>query len=136
MSYTIKEAAERSGLTASAIRFYDKEGLLPFVKRSDGGYRLFSDMDIALLQIIDSLKSTGMPIKEILRYTRTEREGCGGTAERYRIFTEQKTLLLEQKQSLESQLEVLNARLRLIERKCEHHEKALKDGRECSFFTE
>lgn len=37
MFYTIGEAAEKVGVAPSALRYYDKEGLLPFAKRSGGG---------------------------------------------------------------------------------------------------
>ena len=41
MAYTVGEMARRLGVPASTIRYYDKEGLLPFVGRSSGGF-LFS----------------------------------------------------------------------------------------------
>lgn len=43
MVYTVGEMAKRLGVTPSTLRFYDKEGLLPFVERSDGGIRVFKD---------------------------------------------------------------------------------------------
>ena len=48
MSYTISEAAEKTGLPPSTIRFYDKEGLLPNIKRKNG-IRVFEDMDLRLM---------------------------------------------------------------------------------------
>ena len=42
-TYTIGQAAARTGRTVSALRYYDKEGLLPFVERSAGGQRLFKE---------------------------------------------------------------------------------------------
>ena len=41
MAYTVGEMARRLGVPASTIRYYDKEGLLPFVGRSSGGIRVF-----------------------------------------------------------------------------------------------
>ena len=67
--YTIKEAAVKMNLPASTIRYYDKQGLLPFVQRSESGYRMFSEKDIDLLNMIECLKLTGMPIKEIKQFT-------------------------------------------------------------------
>ena len=45
MAYTVGEMAKRLGVPASTLRYYDKEGLLPFVERSSGGIRLFKDSD-------------------------------------------------------------------------------------------
>lgn len=43
MVYTIGEMAKMLGVPASTLRYYDKEGLLPFVARSSGGIRQFRE---------------------------------------------------------------------------------------------
>ena len=43
MAYTVGEMAKRLGVPASTLRYYDKEGLLPFVGRSSGGIRMFEE---------------------------------------------------------------------------------------------
>lgn len=68
MAYTIGEAAEKLGVPASTLRYYDKEGLLPFVDRSAGGIRMFSEEDFDWLRLISCLKTAGMPIRDIRRY--------------------------------------------------------------------
>ena len=68
MMYTVGEIAKKLNVTASTLRYYDKEGLLPFVKRSDGGMRIFGDEDMSSLKVIECLKKTGMPIKEIKHF--------------------------------------------------------------------
>lgn len=68
MVYTVGETAKVLGVAPSTIRYYDKEGLLPFVERSGGGIRMFQDKDFEWLFVIDCLKKTGMPIKDIKRY--------------------------------------------------------------------
>ena len=54
MYYTIGEAAQRMHLSAPTLRYYDKEGLLPFVDRSAGGARMFKESDFEWLRLIDS----------------------------------------------------------------------------------
>lgn len=41
MVYTVGEMAKLLGVAPSTLRYYDKEGLLPFVERSSGGIRMF-----------------------------------------------------------------------------------------------
>ena len=60
--------AKKMGVAPSTLRYYDKEGLLPFVERSGGGIRMFKDEEIEWLSSIECLKKTGMPIKEIKRF--------------------------------------------------------------------
>lgn len=60
MVYTVGEMAKLLGVTASTLRYYDKEGLLPFVERSSGGIRMFQESDIEWLQVIGCMKKAGM----------------------------------------------------------------------------
>lgn len=64
MSYTISEVAQKTNLSVYTIRYYDKEGLLPFIDR-ENGTRVFRDYDVAWIDLICCLKNTGMPIKDI-----------------------------------------------------------------------
>ena len=57
MVYTIGEMAKRLGVPASTLRYYDKEGLLPFVERSSGGIRMFQDSDFEWLQVIGCMNN-------------------------------------------------------------------------------
>lgn len=65
MAYTIGEMAKMLGVPASTLRYYDKEGLLPFVARSSGGIRQFRESDIEWLRVIGCMKKAGMSIKDI-----------------------------------------------------------------------
>ena len=44
--------AQKLGVPDSTLRYYDKEGLLPFVERSSGGIRMFRETDFEWLQVI------------------------------------------------------------------------------------
>ena len=68
MMYTVGKMAKLLGVPASTLRYYDKEGLLPFVERSPGGMRMFQEKDYEWLQVIECLKKTGMPLKNIRTY--------------------------------------------------------------------
>lgn len=68
MHYTIKQVGEKTDLSISTIRYYEKEGLLSAVDRDEVGRRLFSNEDIEQLSLISCLRSTGMPISKIREY--------------------------------------------------------------------
>lgn len=121
--YTIKEAAEKMNLPASTIRYYDKQGLLPFVQRSESGYRMFSDKDIGLLNMIECLKQTGMPIKEIKQFCQWVQQGDASLQQRFDMFRERRKAVQEQMMQLEKTMEV-------IEYKCWYYETALAAGTE------
>ena len=56
MPYTVGEMARKLQVAPSTLRYYDKEGLLPFVERSEGGIRIFKETDFEWLSIIEMLK--------------------------------------------------------------------------------
>ena len=75
MVYTIGEMAKMLGVPASTLRYYDKEGLLPFVARSSGGISHFRESDIEWLRVIGCMKKAGMSIKDIRQDLKQQPEG-------------------------------------------------------------
>ena len=64
-TYTIGEVAERSGFSASALRYYEGIGLVVPSSRSDGGYRLYDDADLDRLAFVSRAKDLGCTLDEI-----------------------------------------------------------------------
>ncbi len=111
MEYTIKQAAEKMNLTAYTLRYYDKEGLLPFVERDSAGNRLFSDNDIEWLGLICCLKNTGMPIKQIRRFIQNALEGDHTLESRVEMLLEHRNSVLRQMEDLNKNLEKINHKI-------------------------
>ena len=107
MFYTIGEAAEKVGVAPSALRYYDKEGLLPFVERSEGGMRMFRDSDMEWLRLIECLKKTGMPIREIGRFVELCMAGDSTIDERLGLIDERLAEVEKQINQLKKTLDVL-----------------------------
>jgi DNA-binding transcriptional MerR regulator len=66
-TFTIAEVAEKTGVSAHALRYYERIGLLE-VARQAGGHRRFTQPDIDRVVFIGRLRATAMPIREIRRY--------------------------------------------------------------------
>ena len=96
MVYTVGEMAQRLGVPASTLRYYDKEGLLPFVERSPGGIRMFRDADLEWLQVISCMKKAGMSIRDIRRYIQLAMQGNDTIDTRLQMFTHQREVLEQQ----------------------------------------
>ena len=123
MTYTIKQVAEKLGVTVSTLRYYDKEGLLPFIDKKENGTRVFKDDDFEGLAIISCMKSSGVPIKDIKKYMDLCAEGDSTLEERMQIF-------LERKEFVEKQIEELNNVMKTIEHKIWYYETAIEAGTE------
>jgi DNA-binding transcriptional MerR regulator len=92
MSYTIRQVAEKMGVTVPTLRYYDKEGLLPFVDKKPNGTRVFKDEDFQWLEIITCMKNSGLPIKDIKKYMDLCKEGDSTLQERLEIFLKERKL--------------------------------------------
>lgn len=66
MEYTVAEVAEKLNISPHTVRYYHDQGLLPFVKRTSSGHRLFSETDIEMLQAVMRGRHTGgLSIREM-----------------------------------------------------------------------
>lgn len=82
--YTVSQAAQQAGVTRKAIRTWEDKGLLPPAERTEAGYRLFTDNDIAVLRFIRQAKTLGLTLSEVGDILVLQRDGaqpCGRVAQ-------------------------------------------------------
>lgn len=115
MQYSIKEVAEKIDITPHTLRYYEKEGLLPFVKRDDHGNRVFDDSNIEGLKFIRCLRDTGMSIREMRHFVNVSMLGEDTVPERVAI-------LYEHKENLQKRLEEMTTYLTNINNKINYYE--------------
>lgn len=121
MIYTIGEMAEKLGVSPSTLRYYDKEGLLPFMEHPKGRIRVFTDKDYEWLHIIECLKKTDMQLKDIRDFIHMAMEGDETIDDRLHLF-------LKQQEKVQKQMAQLQETMDLINFKCWYYETAKKAG--------
>ncbi len=121
MVYTVGEMARLLEVPTSTLRYYDKEGLLPFVERSSGGIRMFRESDLEWLQVIGCMKRAGMSIRDIRRYIELARQGDDTIDTRLEMFRRQREVLTQQIAQMQRTLET-------VEYKCWFYETAQAAG--------
>lgn len=107
----IGELARRSGLSAHTIRYYERIGLLPPPDKNASGHR---DYDVSILTWIDflgRLKSTGMPLREMLRYAELRSLGPETEAERQVILERHREQVRNRLAGLQENLSVLDTKI-------------------------
>ena len=72
---TVQQAADKTGLSAHTIRYYERIGLIPHIERAANGHRRYTEDDIGWIEFLKCLRSTGMPISEMQRYVELQQEG-------------------------------------------------------------
>jgi DNA-binding transcriptional MerR regulator len=106
-SLTITEMAERTGLTAHTLRYYERIGLLDPVRRGAGGQRRYGEQDLQWVTFLQRLRATGMPIRDMQRYADLRRRGDS-------TITERRVLLEEHRDELISRIEELQREMRAL----------------------
>ncbi len=127
---TIQEIAEQTGISAYTIRFYEKIGVLPRIKRLPNGIRQFTEADVTFLRFLMQLKQTGMSLEDIMEFTE---DGCmlerlqrGEVIPQF-VAQKRMALLRRHQQQLYEQRHNLDALLIAVEQKLAFYEQYQND---------
>ena len=123
MYYTIRQVAQRTGIPASTLRFYETRGLLRRVRRDAHGVRAYSDADLDRLGTITCLKNTGMGIGEMARFMALYEQGDATLAER-------RELVRARQRALAERIRAMREYKRHIDEKLEYYDLACACGSE------
>ena len=118
--YSAKEAAEITGLSTATLRYYEKESLLPPVKRNDQQYRQYTDEDIEWIRMIQCMRMANIPIQSIKEYVSLLIQGGKTLEQRYEMVQ-------EHIKNIMGQIANLQEALTLTQSKLVFYEKILKE---------
>lgn len=110
MSYTIGEVAKLIGESPHTLRYYAKEGLLPFGTRNENGVRIFEESDLQVFYAIKCLKKAKMPLQEIRQFVQYYLEGDGTIPQRLALFKKQRDAVAQELKDLQEVYENLTFR--------------------------
>jgi DNA-binding transcriptional MerR regulator len=98
---TIAEVAKQYGLTADTLRYYERVGLLPNVRRTPGGVRDYSEEDCRWVEYIKCMRSAGITVETLIEYVKLFHQGP-------ETISARKKLLLEQREQIAARINELN----------------------------
>jgi DNA-binding transcriptional MerR regulator len=110
---TIAEAADRSGLSAHTLRYYERIGLIHPVGRGANGHRRYGRDDLEWLALLTKLRTTGMPIRQMVEYAGLVREGPHTAARRRQMLESHRRAIGEQIAALEETAAVLDSKIEM-----------------------
>ena len=120
--YTIGQVSQMFNIPISTLRYYDKEGFFPNLKRSSG-IRRFGEQDIEALKVIECLKESGLELKDVKQFIKWATKGSSTYKNRKELFEKRKI-------AVEQEIRKLQKTLNILEYKCWYYDKAIKDGTE------
>ncbi|MGA7245579.1 MAG: MerR family transcriptional regulator [Terracidiphilus sp.] len=99
--YTIRSMAEKCGMTAHTLRYYERVGLIQPVGRAHNGHRRYSEADEAWLNFLHCMRATNMSIREMQRYAELREKGDATSLERRKLLQDHQAAIAEQIVALE-----------------------------------
>ena len=112
---TIAEVSRRHGLSADTLRYYERIGLIPSVRRTQSGIRDYSDEDCRWVDFAKCMRSAGLPIEVLIEYIALFLQGDATNEARKNLLIEQRDLLAERVEEMQRTLERLDGKIERYE---------------------
>ncbi|WP_337034687.1 MerR family transcriptional regulator [Paenibacillus illinoisensis] len=109
--YSIKETAEKAGLSEDTIRYYEKIQLLPRADRKANRHRVYRQEDIRMMKLISCLKKTGMSLEDMKPYLHMSMDS------NLDEFPEEREMLVSHRMKIEAQITSLQQVVDFIDEK-------------------
>ncbi len=113
----ISDLAKRCGLSAHTLRYYERIGLLPYADRDRSGQRDYDASILSWIEFLGRLKTTGMPIRDMLLYAKLADRGKA-------TFSERREMLREHRERVRAHVADLETCLRVLDGKIASYEEA------------
>ncbi|GMA09484.1 HTH-type transcriptional regulator AdhR [Tetragenococcus halophilus subsp. flandriensis] len=107
----ISEAAKQVGVTAVTLRYYEREGLVPEIRRKNGGVRDYQPEDIKWIDFIVCMRSAGLSVESLAQYTRLYNQGTSTIDERKKLLQEERKKLADKRQEIIDTLNKLDGKI-------------------------
>lgn len=107
---SIAEVAERTGLTAHTLRYYERIGLVA-VPRDDAGRRRFGAAELSRVVFISRLRATAMPIRDLQTYFGLVDEGPGNEHERLALLERHRAGVVDRIGELQAALDAVEFKI-------------------------
>lgn len=113
---TIGEFSKRTGISCSALRYYEEKGLIR-VGRDRGNRREYSEKDIEWIKFLQKLKNTGMSLGDMKRYSDLRYEGDSTVSERLKLLEKHRDYVDGQMEKWQEYSDNLNDKIKLYRKK-------------------
>lgn len=121
----ISEVSERFDLTKDTLRYYERVGLIPEIRRNSSGNRDYREEDCNWIEFIKCMRDAGLSIDTLIEYLELYQEGDSTIRERKEILTEERDKLAEKISKMQQTLDRLNYKIDVYEERIVKREKEL-----------
>lgn len=127
---TISEVSEKYGLSADTLRYYEKAGLIPRVRRRESGIRDYSETDCGWVEFIKCMRGAGLSIETLVEYVNLYRKGARTVRKRRDLLISERARLKAKMKELSQVLDRLDYKIKMYDTKILSCERELLAGKE------
>lgn len=120
MECLIKDASKKLNISIYTLRYYDKEGLTPFVKKDENGVRKYTEEDLEWIRLLMNLRDIDMPISNIKEYIQLYLQGD-------KTIDERRDLMCRYTEYIKKKIENTINNLEMAIRKLKQYDSAVAD---------
>ncbi|MNF76498.1 HTH-type transcriptional regulator AdhR [compost metagenome] len=113
---SISQLSTLLGLSVHTLRYYERIGLLDAVSRDGSGHRVYLEKDLRWVEFLLRLRTTGMPIQQMLSYAELRRQGDATLAARRELLEEHRRAVALRIEELSRSLDALAGKISLYQR--------------------
>jgi DNA-binding transcriptional MerR regulator len=121
-TFLIGQLAARTGRSVHTIRWYEAQGLIPGVARDGGRRRVYGELHVSWLDLMDRLRRTGMSIAEMREYTALVKQGSSTLARR-------QALLSAHREQVKGMIAEWQLALKLLDSKIDFYDEWVASGK-------
>jgi DNA-binding transcriptional MerR regulator len=116
-AFSIQQMEQITGLSAHTLRYYERVGLMRQRVTRDhaNGYRAYTQQDVSWIEFIKRLRATGMPIRDVQRYTELLRQGEQTMPERIQLLKQHQGRVEEHLKEVEDYLSAITKKISYYE---------------------
>ncbi|HEY0221761.1 MAG TPA: MerR family transcriptional regulator [Lactovum miscens] len=123
----IKEAAEKSGVSADTIRYYEKIGLITAIDRTPGGIRKIGERTLGRISFVRSMRNAGMSIEALKTYIALVDDSAEHREAQVGLLKEQRAIMVEKRDDIQHGIDHLTYKIEHYDDHMAPVEKKLQD---------
>ena len=112
----ISEVSEKYGLTQDALRYYERIGLIPPVKRKANGIRDYDAYSCGWIEFVHCMRKAGIPVEALVEYVQLYQQGRETREARKELLREEHRRLLQRIADLQAVEERLAGKIENYDR--------------------
>ena len=123
---TISEVSKKYEISTDTLRYYERIGLIPKVRKNKSGNRDFTEVDCNWVEFIKCMRGAGISVESLIDYVKLFQEGDNTIKARKQILVEEYEILTEKIKKLQEVQERLRLKIELYDKNILEYEERLK----------